>query len=378
MRVHRLRLHDFRNYSSLDLSPGPGLNALIGNNAQGKSNVLEAIHLVAVTRSLRAGRESEMVRHGTEMAAVAIDVEREQTPDVSLEVRVFQTDKKAIRVNGVKRGRVLELLGELNSIHFSAQDLDIVSGDPAVRRHYLNVEISQISPRYVHDLVAYRRVLEQRNRLLRDLRERPYRDSGLEAWNEEMVRHGAPLVHRRRFFLQRLLPLADEVHRELTEGAAGLQTRYVPSIPLPEEDTQEAVDATFREAMERVATEELRRGVTLVGPQRDDVQFLIEGRDARVYGSQGERRTVVLALKLAEFRLVQEHVGETPVLLLDDVMSDLDERRQRLLLEWVKDRSQVFMTCTSLQGAPEAVREEAVRWRVDAGTVEREGAADGP
>jgi DNA replication and repair protein RecF len=372
MRVNELRLRSFRNYEELDLRPGEGLNIFVGENAQGKSNLLEAIYLLATSRSLRATRESELVRHTSETATVTAEVMREREPDVEIELTVFQTDKKAVRLNGVKRPRVIELLGQLNAVFFGSIDLAIVYGEPAVRRRYLNLEISQISPKYVFDLAAYKKVLEQRNRLLRDLRERPYRDSGLDAWNEQMVHYGAPLIEKRRFFIERLAPLADEIHREITDGRETLEVRYQPNVPLAPEADAKAVEEAFRRQIGTVSTDETRRGVTLVGPQRDEVQFLINGLDARTYGSQGQQRTVVLSLKLAEYRLMEDYVGEPPVMLLDDVMSDLDDARQKHLLGWIHGRGQTLLTCTNLrQFSPETLAAAQI-YRVICGTVTRE------
>src|SRR5947209_2306636 len=219
MQVCRLQLNNFRNYRELDLTPGERLNILYGENAQGKSNILEALSMLATTRSLRATRESELVLRDTEAAHVTAEIAREREGDAELQVSVFQGDKKAVRVNGLKRPRVLELLGQFNAVFFGSIDLPIVTGEPSDRRHYLNVEISQISPRYVYDLGHYKRVLEQRNRLLRDLRDRPRspEDSGLAACNEQLVRFGAPLFEKRRFYIDHLAPIADRIHQELTD-----------------------------------------------------------------------------------------------------------------------------------------------------------------
>ncbi|HLV81841.1 MAG TPA: DNA replication/repair protein RecF, partial [Chthonomonadaceae bacterium] len=410
MQVRRLQLSRFRNYRDLDFVPGERLNLLYGANAQGKSNILEAISLLATTRSLRAGRESELILRGAEEARVTAEVDREREGDVELQVSVFEGDKKLVRINGLKRPRVIDLLGQFNAVFFGSIDLAIVTGDPSDRRHYLNVEISQISPRYVYDLGHYKRILGQRNRLLRDLRDRPRppAESGLDAWNAQLVFFGSPLFEKRRFYIERLAPLADQIHRELTDGREGLEIRYLPSIPLPPavpapagesdavrettreeqylaeaeseagaEDTavsvqappaalsgMEAIAAAFREQLRRVGLEEARRGTTLIGPQRDDLVFLIEGADARIYGSQGQQRTVALALKLAEFRLIEEYVGEPPVMLLDDVMSDLDDTRRRHLLSWIRRRCQTFITCTNLRAFPREILAEAATFRV--------------
>jgi DNA replication and repair protein RecF len=427
MRVCQLKLTGFRNYTELDLAPSDGLNILYGANAQGKSNVLEAISLLATTRSLRAGRESELILRDAETAHVQAEIGRDREGDVELQMSVFQGDKKTVRINGMKRPRVIDMLGQFNAVFFGALDLAIVTGEPSDRRHYLNVEISQISPRYVYDLGHYKRVLAQRNRLLRDLRERPRsrEDTGLDTWNEQLVAFGAPLFDKRRFYIERLAPLADQIHRELTDGREGLEVRYLPSIPLPapllptqtvpqtgvagggmetvreasaeeryladaDRETREADEAgvappekglesalsatervanAFRHALQGVAAEEARRGTTLLGPQRDDLCFCINGADARIYGSQGQQRTVALALKLAEFRLIEDYVGEPPVMLLDDVMSDLDDTRRAHLLRWVRRRCQTFLTCTNLRYFSADILTEATLFRVVAGTV---------
>jgi DNA replication and repair protein RecF len=431
MRVSHLKLTSFRNYIELDLVPGAGLNILYGENAQGKSNVLEAISLLATTRSLRAGRESELILRDAEIAHVQAEIDREREGEVELQLTILQGDKKMVRVNGMKRPRVIDLLGQFNAVFFGALDLAIVSGEPSDRRHYLNVEISQISPRYVYDLGHYKRVLAQRNRLLRDLRDRPRprEETGLDAWNEQLVTFGSPLFDKRRFYIERLAPLADQIHRELTDGREGLEVRYLPSIPLPtiagifpnrsavtmkpeadatvrettaearylaeaeletqevhngndppyEKGTESALSATeaianaFRGALSAVQGEEARRGTTLLGPQRDDLCFFINGIDARIYGSQGQQRTVALALKLAEFRLIEDYVGEPPVMLLDDVMSDLDDMRRSHLLRWVQRRCQTFLTCTNLRYFSADILQEAAIFQVVAGTVSPDG-----
>ena len=369
MHLQSLQLRHFRNYNELLLEPGTGLNILVGENAQGKSNVLEAIYLLATSKSLRASRDSEMIQDSAEMAAVEAEVVREREGEISLEMAVLPSEKKTVRINGMKRARVLDLLGQLNAVFFGALDLGIVTAEPSIRRRYLNLEISQISPKYCFDLARYKKTLEQRNRLLRDLRDRPYRDGSLDAWNEQLFRFGAPLIEKRRFFVERLSPLAEEIHHQLSDGRETLEIRYQPSIPLPEGADLLAIDQAFREEVERVGAEEIRRGMTLVGPQRDDLQFLINGADARLFGSQGQQRTVVLSLKLAEFRLMEEYVGEPPVMLLDDVMSDLDDLRKSHLLCWMQRRCQTFLTCTSLRDFPKEILADSHIYHISAGTV---------
>ncbi len=413
MRVCRLQLNSFRNFRELDLIPGDRLNILYGENAQGKSNVLEALSLLATSRSLRATRESELVLRNAESAHVTAEVSREREGDTELQVSIFQGDKKSVRINGLKRPRVLELLGQFNAVFFGSIDLKIVIGEPSDRRHYLNVEISQISPRYVYDLGHYKRVLEQRNRLLRDLRDRPrsIEDSGLSVWNDQLVRFGAPLMEKRKFYIERLAPLANQIHQELTDGKESLRIEYVPSVQLPAplhgrvvpegstdqrlavetrdstgneaqsgsaeppemaSSATDSIAAAIRRQLSGVQADEARRGTTLLGPQRDDLCLFVNDAEARAYGSQGQQRSVALALKLAEFQLIDDYVGEPPVLLLDDVMSDLDDARRRHLLEWVQGRGQTFLTCTNLRAFPKSILDAAKRFHVVAGTVKED------
>jgi DNA replication and repair protein RecF len=373
MRLTNLRLRDFRNYAELEFDPGAGLNILVGENAQGKSNLLEAVQLLATTKSLRASRESEMVRQEegapAESAHVLAEVAREREGDVQLDLFIFPNDHKAVRVNGAKRPRVVDLLGQLNAVYFGSIDLGIVNSDPSVRRRFLNMEIAQVSPKYVYDLASYKKSLEQRNRLLKELRERPVRESGLEAWDAQIAHFGAPLMAKRRFFVERLAPLAAEIHRELTDSKENLEILYLPSLSLPESEDTAALEEAFLSAIENCKRDEMRRGTTLVGPQRDDLQFLIDGMDARVYGSQGQQRTVTLSLKLAEHRLMEEYVGEKPVMLLDDVMSDLDDKRRSHLLAWVEGRGQTFLTCTNLNAFCEETLAQATVRHVSAGKL---------
>jgi DNA replication and repair protein RecF len=304
-----------------------------------------------------------------ETAHVTAEVAREREGDVTLDLFIFPNDHKSVKVNGAKRPRVVDMLGQLNAIYFGSIDLAIVNADPSVRRRYLNMEIAQVSPKYVYDLASYKKSLEQRNRLLRDLRERPVRESGLEAWDAQLAHYGAPIIAKRRFFVERLAPLAAEIHQELTYGKEVLELRYLPSVPLPATEDSTAMEEAFLTAIEKVRSDELRRGTTLVGPQRDDMRFSINGMDARVFGSQGQQRTVTLSLKLAEYRLMEEYVGESPVMLLDDVMSDLDDARRTHLLSWIHGRGQTFLTCTNLNAFDADMLAGAAVRHVISGTV---------
>jgi DNA replication and repair protein RecF len=360
MRVTRLELFDFRNYPTLDLAPGAGLNVLAGPNAQGKTSVLEALYALATTKSHRTSRDTEMVRFGAPAGRVVAHVDREASGDTVLELALSSGgtgERKLVKVNHGKQPRITDLLGQLNAVLFAATDLDIVRGEPDERRRFLNYEIAQVSPRYALALAAYRRALEQRNRLLKDVKYGHTGADSLDAWSDQLIEHGARLIERRRLYLATLARHAAEVHTTLTDGMETLAVRYVPSFPLPESLELAALSDAFTQALAAVRREELARGSTLLGPQRDDLTFLIgppDGPplDARTYGSQGQQRTVALALRLAERRLIEETVGETPLVLLDDVLSDLDERRRAQIFALALSGGQTFLTTTDLSALP--------------------------
>ena len=376
MQVVSLQLEHFRNYRTLTIEPGPGLNIFVGLNAQGKSNLLESLYLLATSKSSRAGKDTELIQFGASQTRIAADILRAKNSDIELELTLSMAEKKAARINGVKHTRLAEVIGQLNAVLFDSGDLEIIRGEPSIRRRFLDLEISQTSPRYVLALGSYRKALEQRNRLLRDLRDGHAPASArqsLPAWNESLTQHGARLIERRRLFLDRLALLAAETHSILSDGRDTLEVCYLPSFPLGDLTEAAAIQARFLEALASVSGEETARGTTVRGPQRDDITFLVNGQDCRLFGSQGQQRTVALSLKLAERRLIEELVGEPPLLLLDDVLSDLDDARRSLLFDLTAAAgSQTFLSCTNLRAFSPAVLERASVYAVTAGAVEKQ------
>jgi len=360
----------------LQIEPHEGLNVFVGRNAQGKSNLLESLYILATSKSTRAAKDTELIRFEQPAARIHAQVQRARTIDIDIELTLSQTEKKAARINGVRHTRLAEVIGQVNAVLFDSGDLEIIRGEPSVRRRFLDLEIAQTSPRYVHALGAFRKALEQRNRLLRDLRDgRTGGDAraSLPAWNEQLAQHGARLVERRRLFLDRLARLAEAVHQTLSDKRDHLEIVYQPSFTLGDAAEADAIQALFLDALDSVAPDELMRGTTLRGPQRDDVLFTVNGQDCRAFGSQGQQRTVALSLKLAERQLIEELVGEPPLLLLDDVLSDLDDARRRLLFDLTAQAgSQTFLSCTNLRAFSKGVLERAAVYDVDNGTVTRQ------
>jgi DNA replication and repair protein RecF len=375
MILHHLSLLHFRNYESLRHAFAPGLNVLAGPNAQGKSNLLEAVYLLATTKSMRGGRDPEMIQWDRPSALVGGWVERESGGAAELEVSLSRGEPKALAVNGMRIPRVVEFVGQLKAVTFGAADLDIVRGEPGRRRRLLDLEISQTSPRYCHALAWYRKVVEQRTRLLKLMRERGQRAAladTLAEWSSQLVRYGTQLVERRAAFLARLQELAQPVHALMTDGREFLGLSYRSSFPLPERCTGEEIAAAFSAALVEARDEELRRGLCLVGPHRDDLAFLFNGHEARIFGSQAQQRTVILSARLAELELMREDTGEVPVCLLDDVLSELDERRRNHLFDSIAGARQVLLTCTDPEVLPPAALAGATIHRVREGEVEQE------
>lgn len=365
MHISRLRLANFRNYEYQDLTFPVGPSLILGPNGQGKTNLLEALNVLATTKSQRTNRDEELIRWNTEQASLSADVHRQQRADVRIDVIISRSEGKLVRVNSVARSRVLELVGELNIVPIWVEDIEIVRGDPALRRRFLNVEISQVSPEYCFLLGRYRRVLEHRNRLLKQISHRGTSDEALTVWTEELVRYGVPILTHRREFVEALAGPAREAHAALTDGQETLEVVYRPSF-----DVRGDVEQGFRRKLEELVQEEIRRGMTLVGPHRDDLAFLVNGYDARTYASLGQQRTAVLSLRLSELTALEKQIGEPPVLLVDDVFAELDAGRARRLLEWALPGRQSFLVTTEAARLPADLLAQCRTYTVRSGIVE--------
>ena len=347
MRVTRLILHNFRNYTDVSVEPDPGLNVLVGKNAQGKSSVLEGIYVAATTRSWRAGKDCELIRWDAEQARICVDVGREAQNDIEIEVALGRTEKKRISINTVHQTRLGDVIGQAKVVLIEPEDGEIVRGEPGIRRRFLNLEISQIQPMYCHLLLSYRKVLEQRNRLLRDMHRTRARDGVLDAWNEQLVSYGARILERRLAFVSHIAGIAAVIHSQITDGAEALEIEYSSRTDLSGVSTAAVAADRLRQRMQETRDEEIQRGITLIGPQRDDVLFRVNGIDARVYGSHGQQRTIALSLRLAEIEVMEEVAKEPPIVLLDDVMTDLDDERRAHVFAMTRDRCQTFLTAAS-------------------------------
>lgn len=388
MHLTRLALTNFRTYAHLELDLEPGITLLQGNNACGKTSLLEAIFYLATARSPHASAERELIRWGASdepipFARVEAEIAKRNDTRTLLEIVLVQAPEekergeldearksngrvsKRIKVNGVGK-RTLDLLGELNAVLFLPEDLDLVFGSPGTRRRYLDTTLSQIDPRYGRALSKYNQIVEQRNSLLREFRERSFNPSELHVWDRPLVDEGTYLMARRAATVERYNQLIAEIHPHLTDGRESLRLVYQPTFAVEsgegvlghasEGERAAAIAAGFERQIEAQRARELGTALTLVGPHRDDIRFFIQrdhdssaySMDAITYASRGQGRTIALSLKLAEVALMRAETGEEPVLLLDDVMSELDASRRTALAQTVIDAPQALITATDL------------------------------
>ncbi len=349
MHVRALELSHYRNYRHLVVDLDPCLNIFVGDNAQGKTNLVESVYLLATGRSHRTFRDTDLIGWGEEEAQIRAQVET-RMGSFTMRVILARNQRKRFWVGGEELRRQSELLGYLNVILFSPDDLQLVKGSPSMRRHFIDLGLAQVSKVYRHDLVNYTKVLQQRNNLLKNVAGRKARADLLHVWDEQLIQYGSQVMHRRALAIERIAGFADASHRRISGGDETLGVCYQPFYGNMTEAagpiSVETIAGEFARALEASRFQELRRGTTLVGPQRDDILFEIDGKDARQFASQGQQRTVVLATKLAELEFMREEVGEYPTLLLDDVLSELDFTRRSAFLETIGNKVQTLLTTT--------------------------------
>jgi DNA replication and repair protein RecF len=398
VRLTHLSLTNFRNFTRLDIDPPSGSILLYGDNAQGKTSLLEAVYLLATFVSFHAGSERQLInflaaREPLAVARITAGFER-QDASHRLEVRIIQEPngspggrvRKEVLIDGVKR-KISEVIGQFNAVLFLPQMLDVIEGAPEERRRFLNLTLAQVVRPYSHAISLYTRTLTQRNALLKQLGERGGDQAQLDFWDGELAAAGAQIIHARIRSILELERIAARVHRDLTRGGEVLRLCYQPSYdPLPRPPNQfslpldcavdrshitiEQIRTGFSEALRRTRPEEIARGITLTGPHRDELRFASNGIDLGTYGSRGQIRTAMLSMKLAEVDWMKEKTGEWPVLLLDEVLAELDAGRRLDLLQRLSESEQSFLTTTDLDLFSSDFTARAGLWHVAAGRVE--------
>ena len=321
MIVKSLELNHFRNYTNLEIDFEAGTNILYGDNAQGKTNILEAIYLSGTTKSHKGSKDKEMIQFGEDESHIRIFIEK-QEKQFQIDMHLKKNRTKGIAIDQIPIKKASELFGILNIVFFSPEDLNIIKNDPAERRRFMDLELCQLDKIYLSELAKYNKILNQRNKLLKDIYFRPDVKDTLPIWDMQLLEYGQKIIKSRRKFVSELNEIVTQIHSKISGGREEMILTYEPNV----------TEDLFEQELIRVQEKDLKLGQTTVGPHRDDMSFTIHGVDIRKFGSQGQQRTSALSLKLSEIELVKKVIKDTPVLLLDDVLSELDSNRQNYLL----------------------------------------------
>lgn len=368
MYIKQLSLEHYRNYDTLNLTFSPSINIFLGQNAQGKTNLLESIYVLALTNSHRTNHAHELVQFGEETARIRGDIVK-KTTELPLEVAIHTKGKmkgKTVKVNHLLQQRLSQYFGQMNVVLFSPEDLDLIKGAPAHRRHFFDTEIGQMHPKYLHMMIEYRRFMQQRNAYLKqDHIDATY----LDILDESLAERGAYLMLERKRFLAHLEKIAANIHQHLSLGKETMTLQYDSSFPFDTDDEAE-LKALFIQQLARKRDYDILNKKTSVGLQREDFTVFINQLKTQQYGSQGQQRLAVLSLKLAEVQLFYEQSGEYPILLLDDVMSELDNHRQMKLMETIEGKVQTFITTTTLSHLQNQMSVTPTIFRVQQGQIE--------
>ena len=359
MFIKRLQMLNYRNYNVLDISLGPHVNVFMGDNAQGKTNILEGIYYCAFARSHRTSKDRELINWNSNNALLSITVGRERL-DKRIDISILKDGKKAIQINKIKIKKIGELFGNFNVVMFSPEDLKIIKDSPGVRRKFIDMELCQLNPKYYYNLVQYNKVLNERNSILRN---RNINKDILDIYDMQLVEFGYNIIIDRLEYIQKLNKYSTKIHSDITSGKEKIEFKYISTIK-----DLENIKENFYSLLEKNRSRDCERGITSIGPHRDDFTVLINDIDTKSYGSQGQQRTAVLTIKFSSLKIIKELTGEHPVLLLDDVLSELDFSRKRYILSTIGD-IQTIITCTGIEDLYEYLDDKSKVFKVKDGEI---------
>lgn len=359
MYIKSLNLVNFRNYKNLFLNLSSGVNVFIGDNAQGKTNILESIYYCSLGKSHRTNKDKELIKWGAKEAYISIYVSKKRL-DKKIDIKIFKEGKKGIRVNSVKLNTISNLIGICNVVMFSPEDLKIVKEAPSYRRKFIDIELSKLNKRYYYSLVQYNKVLNERNTVLRKWN----KDKNIiEIYDKQLSIYGGFIIKERIKYIQKLNEKAKEIHEKITSESENINFKYNTSIK-----NYDNIEKELFKLLRENAEKDFERGTTTLGPHRDDFSITINDIDTRKFGSQGQQRTAVLSIKFASLEIVKEQSGEYPILLLDDVLSELDLKRQRYILNSIK-KVQTIITGTGIIDIKNYLESDVKVFTVNNGTI---------
>lgn len=370
MILNHIHLTHYRNYDELNLDFSPKLNVFVGDNAQGKTNLLESIYVLSLTKSHRTTHEKELISWNQEYSKINGKITK-KIGDIDLTMMVSNKGKKT-KVNGLEQRKLSEYIGHLNVVLFAPEDLSLVKGAPQTRRRFLDMDIGQINPHYLHQLSIYQTVLKQRNQYLKKSSFKGEHDEiYLSVLDEQLASSGSIILFQRLRFLGLLEKWGNSIHKAISYGKEVLEIEYKSSLEVSPNMTQEDIYNILLEEIKLSRSRDLKQLTTNIGPHRDDLIFMVNQQNVQKYGSQGQQRTTALSVKLAEIELINEELGEYPILLLDDVLSELDDRRQIQLMEFIDNKLQTFITTTSVEHLKDKLQIEPKIFYIKKGSVER-------
>ena len=359
MFIKKLQMLNYRNYNVLDISLGPHVNVFMGDNAQGKTNILEGIYYCAFARSHRTSKDRELINWNSDNALLSVTVGRERL-DKRIDISILKDGKKAIQINKIKIKKIGELFGNFNVVMFSPEDLKIIKDSPGVRRKFIDMELCQLNPKYYYNLVQYNKVLNERNSILRN---KNINKDILDVYDMQLVEFGYNIIIDRLEYIKKLNKYSTKIHSDITSGKEKIEFKYISTIK-----DLENIKENFYSLLEKNRSRDCERGITSIGPHRDDFTVLINDIDTKSYGSQGQQRTAVLTIKFSSLKIIKELTGEHPVLLLDDVLSELDFSRKRYILSTIGD-IQTIITCTGIEDLYEYLDDKSKVFKVKDGEI---------
>ncbi|WP_338471236.1 DNA replication/repair protein RecF [Niallia sp. XMNu-256] len=370
MFIKELELKDYRNYEKLQVSFENKVNVFLGENAQGKTNIMESIYVLAMAKSHRTSNDKELILWDREYAKIEGRIQK-NNGSIPLELLISKKGKKA-KFNHIEQKKLSQYVGNMNVVMFAPEDLSLVKGSPQVRRRFIDMEIGQISPVYLYDVGQLNKVIQQRNRYLKQMQLKQQKDQTmLDILTEQFIALAVKVIAKRFEFIELLQNWALPIHKGISRELEELKIRYKPSVEVSEDQDLSKMITIYENKYSQMKEKEIERGSTQFGPQRDDLLFYVNDREVQTYGSQGQQRTTALSIKLAEIELIYAEIGEYPILLLDDVLSELDDHRQSHLLNTIQDKVQTFVTTTSVDGINHETLKGATTFFVKNGTLEQ-------
>lgn len=367
MYVNQIQLENFRNYSQLKVKLNKSVNILIGDNAQGKTNILESIYYCSIGKSHRTNKDAELIKLNEKSAYISIYVCKERL-DKKIDIKIFKEGKKGINVNSIKLTKISDLMGIFNVVMFAPEDLTIVKGSPSLRRKFLNIELCKLDKKYYYYLSKYKKVLSERNSLLKSDK---VINEILDVYDKQLCKYGIYIIKSRIRYMEMLNEEGRSIHKKITSNNEDIRFNYISTIgKLNNISNLDNIKESFYDLLIKNRNKDIKRKNTSIGPHRDDMNIQINGMDARHYASQGQQRTSVLTMKFASLEIIKKLTGEYPVLLLDDVLSELDEARQKYVLNSIYN-VQTIITCTGISNIKKYLNNNSYLYKVKNGMLQK-------